>query len=542
MESELTPTKSPLVTAAHVKEFKPCVVASAALQHPPHALTAPEGERDPEGASDNGEVPWETEKNGQRRSAKECGKEVKGGEKTTGGAPPDGGWGWVVLLGSFVVMVLISSMGPCFSLVYSRLLLSFGSSSTTVAWIFNTFSLVWNVMGPVVGPLTAECGHRKVAVTGALLCSLALIFSAFSSSAWMLLLTFSLIGGVGAGLVVGASVLILPLYFSRRRGFANGLFMAGTSVGLFIAPHLITYLQDLYTFKGATLILGAIVLNGCAAGSTYHPISWHMQHQRKSSSNITEESQRKPLTKTINKNNPLGTSELLNGKHQIDKDAPRRRCFVTRVVISTVRDLGILQSSRALIIALTSTLVMNGYLNFIMMVPFIVTKGKHTPYDAAWCVSVSGISNLLTRVIVSALADCSWFHLRACYMAGILLIALSSLAFSFIPSLAWMTVTMAVWGCGVGAFMGLYNLIMIRYMGMKKLPSMYGASSLLNGLGFITIGPLIGYIRDLSGSYQVSLWVLVVTEALCVFLWFLMPAAAARDNRKALEREQGGLQ
>lgn len=105
MESELTPTKSPLVTAAHVKEFKPCVVASAALQHPPHALTAPEGERDPEGASDNGEVPWETEKNGQRRSAKECGKEVKGGEKTTGGAPPDGGWGWVVLLGSFVVMV-----------------------------------------------------------------------------------------------------------------------------------------------------------------------------------------------------------------------------------------------------------------------------------------------------------------------------------------------------------------------------------------------------------------------------------------------------
>lgn len=65
-------------------------------------------------------------------------------------------------------------------------------------------------------------------------------------------------------------------------------------------------------------------------------------------------------------------------------------------------------------------------------------------------------------------------------------------AFSFIPNLAWMTVTMAVWGCGVGAFMGLYNLIMIRYMGMKKLPSMYGASSLLNGLGFITIGPLIG--------------------------------------------------
>ncbi|XP_027210303.2 monocarboxylate transporter 12-B [Penaeus vannamei] len=542
MESELTTTKSALVTAAHVKQFKPCVVAPPPLQSPAQPLAAPEGERDPEGASENGEVPWELEKNGQRRSAKDCGKEDKAREKTAEGAPPDGGWGWVVLLGSFVVMVLISSMGPCFSLVYSRLLLSFGSSSTTVAWIFNSFSLVWNVMGPVVGPLAAECGHRKVAVTGAFLCSLALILSAFSSSAWILLLSFSLIGGVGAGLVVGASVLILPLYFSRRRGFANGLFMAGTSVGLFIAPHLITYLQDLYTFKGATLILGAIVLNGCAAGATYHPASWHMQHERKSSSNVTEDAQRTPLSKTTNKNKLVGLPKLPNGKHQIEKDASYRRFFVTRVVLSTVRDLGILKSSRALIIALTSTLVMNGYLNFIMMVPFMVTTARHTPHDAAWCVSASGISNLLTRVIVSALADCSWFHLRGCYMTGILLIALSSFAFSFISSLTWMTVTMAVWGCGVGAFMGLYNLIMIRYMGMKKLPSMYGASSLLNGLGFITIGPLIGYIRDLSGSYQVSLWVLVVTEALCVLLWFLMPAAASRDNRKALGREQGGLQ
>lgn len=105
MESELTTTKSALVTAAHVKQFKPCVVAPPPLQSSAQPLAAPEGERDPEGASENGEVPWELEKNGQRRSAKDCGKEDKAREKTAEGAPPDGGWGWVVLLGSFVVMV-----------------------------------------------------------------------------------------------------------------------------------------------------------------------------------------------------------------------------------------------------------------------------------------------------------------------------------------------------------------------------------------------------------------------------------------------------
>ncbi|XP_042228886.1 monocarboxylate transporter 5-like isoform X2 [Homarus americanus] len=338
--------------------------------------------------------------------------------------------------------------------------------------------------------------------------------------------------GLGAGLVVTTSVLIVPLYFTHRLGRANGVFMAGTSVGQFIAPHLITFLQDRYAFTGATLILGAIVLNTSVAAATFHPVSWHTGHLDCETG--------KPFPEKVFLRQSASSRQLnsnLASSNQVTSNRKSRKMngLLLRVAQSTLRDLGILRSPRALIIAVSSTLVVNGYLNFIMMVPFMVQEAGHSPQSSAWCVSVSGVFNLLTRLAMSAFSECPCFNMHICYVVGIFTIAASSLAFSFLTNATWLMVVMGVWGCGVGAFMGLYNLVMIRYMGIHNLPPMFGAASLLNGLGFITLGPLLGWVRDLSESYAFSIWLLASTQFLCVLLWFFMPAAVARDERRALQ-------
>lgn len=68
----------------------------------------------------------------------------------------------------------------------------------------------------------------------------------------------------------------------------------------------------------------------------------------------------------------------------------------------------------------------------------------------------------------------------------------SSQVFSLLESLPWLMMTMAVFGLGLGSTMGLYNLIMARFMGIENLPPIFGASSLALAVGFITVGPLIG--------------------------------------------------
>lgn len=81
---------------------------------------------------------------------------------------------------------------PSFGILFSRQLLEWRASSTTVAVIFIIFLVVWRLAGVVLGTLVREFGFRRVAVTGTLLTATCLTFSAFAASLVHLLITFSL--------------------------------------------------------------------------------------------------------------------------------------------------------------------------------------------------------------------------------------------------------------------------------------------------------------------------------------------------------------
>lgn len=70
--------------------------------------------------------------------------------------------------------------------------------------------------------------------------------------------------------------------------------------------------------------------------------------------------------------------------------------------------------------------------------------------------------------------------------------ALTFIVFSFVSDLTWMKITLAVWGYGVGTTISLYILLMPKYMGLEKMPAIFGAQSLMTAAGNLTLGPLIG--------------------------------------------------
>lgn len=96
-----------------------------------------------------------------------------------------------------------------------------------------------------------------------------------------------------------------------------------------------------------------------------------------------------------------------------------------------------------------------------------------------------------------------------------------------------MMVVMGLWGCGVGASMGVYNLVMIAVMGLDNLAPVFGASCFMVAIGFITFGPLIGVVRDVSGSYYISMWMVSAMTFISLILWLFMPAAQAYDAKKS---------
>lgn len=196
---------------------------------------------------------------------------------------------------------------------------------------------------------------------------------------------------------------ILPHYFKRHRGRAFAFLGAGACTGQMAGPPLITYLQQEYGFRGATIIMAALLLNSCVAAAVFHPVEWHTG---KSSRNYRN----------------------TDSKPSLDNSKKENRCCVTlqQIFSTLVTNFKILKSPKTLIILFGACFIQAGYLNFFSIVPFVMVGEGYTQEEASWCMSVSGICNLVTRLVVCPLTDWPRCSKRACYMVGTAAMALTT--------------------------------------------------------------------------------------------------------------------
>ncbi|XP_047472158.1 monocarboxylate transporter 9-like isoform X2 [Penaeus chinensis] len=384
---------------------------------------------------------------------------------------PDGGWAWVILVGASLILVLVDTIGQCFGVIFSTFLLDLGTDLTTSTWIFNIASFLWSITGPFLGPLEEEFGWRSVALGASFVLAAGTVMSAFVTSAAMLFFTYSTLVGLGCGVLYNISCMIVPFYFNKRRGLANGVLMAWEGGGQFLGPPLINFLQAQYGFRGATLVLGAIVFNCAVGAAVFHPVEWHLKPLEKSEGVRPESSQGKvPDAPTLSNEGsdsqasaenvlskqseegkpksprspdtlrqpnqsqvpqvhrlPDGIPEQQKSPHPAAKENTKKQedSTIVRLIKSTLADLCILKHARAVVIALSITLTLNANENFLNVLPFAMQEAGHSLHDVATGVSVSALCGMLIRVVVSPLTDMPKFNMRVVFMFGSLVVALS---------------------------------------------------------------------------------------------------------------------
>lgn len=201
--------------------------------------------------------------------------------------------------------------------------------------------------------------------------------------------------------------IVIPHYFNRRRNIANSIMSAGMSTSHMVMPLLITYLHEEYGYRGGTLILGAFILNVCAAAMVLHPVAWHTH-----AANYTK------ITTNTNKNDKKLTSR---------KSECKSGGCLKRLISTAVDNLHYIKSPRIFQIAAQIALQCTLLFNVFSLIPFAMLKEGFSQQESSFCMAMAGTFNLGSRFLTALLACCPTLRVFYVFLFGIAITTVSLL-------------------------------------------------------------------------------------------------------------------
>lgn len=189
-----------------------------------------------------------------------------------GYTPPEGGWGWAVVVGAFISIGFSYAFPKSITVFFKEIEAIFNATPSQVSWISSIMLAVMYAGGPISSILVNKFGSRPIIILGGCLAGSGLIAASFCETVEQLYFFIGVVGGLGLAFNLNPALTMIGKYFYQRRPIANGIAMAGSPVFLSTLAPLNSWLYDEFGWRGSFLILGGLLLNCCVAGSLMRPI------------------------------------------------------------------------------------------------------------------------------------------------------------------------------------------------------------------------------------------------------------------------------
>lgn len=186
------------------------------------------------------------------------------------------------------------------------------------------------------------------------------------------------------------------------------------------------------------------------------------------------------------------------------------------------------------IVCFANVLVFLGY-----FIPFVFLRDRATeelnitPENAAFLLSIIGITNTIGRVMTGALADLRKVDSLIINNISLIITGLATALSPLCKSYVTLCIYTAVFGLNAAAFISLTSIIICDLLGLDKLTNAFGLLSLVRGISTILGPPLAGAIYDATNSYHMAFilgGILIIIGGLLHFILFIPTIAKRRKE------------
>ncbi|XP_047505562.1 monocarboxylate transporter 12-B-like isoform X2 [Pieris napi] len=450
-------------------------------------------------------------------------------EKRVKLVPPDGGWGWIIVLGTGLSTIFNQSMLSLFSLLYGDALEAMGHRTAGAAIVMNTMLCVSNCSGPFAGVLVKLTSPRFVCVTGSIICTVGIFLSGFSTNIIHLVITYGILLGAGLGFIQNASFVAINSYFKLKKSIAVGIAMTGTGIGQTLMPHVVRYLLDSYGFRGACLLLSAMSLHGICGTLLIQPVEWHMKKIEEEvvvdeKVNLLEESKKND---ELNNTAQRATSPIVNddGKQKLVPDFHSHRDLKSlgdsksnghlngtskspQNTKSGLRklyelfDISLLKNPRFLNVIIGTALTSISLQNFSMLYPlFLQNAAGMNKQETANCMSAVAFADIIGRLSIPQLQAKFNISARMTLIITCIWVFIVRQILAYQTDIYVILVLSSMYGIGRSMVIVARNITISEQCQVEQVASAVGLGMLSMGLLTPPIGYFLGWVRDFTEDY-----------------------------------------
>lgn len=436
---------------------------------------------------------------------------------------PDGGWGWIIVAASLAFNIIYDGCSYSFGILFTKLLDYFGDTKSNTAWIGSLFFSVPLLCGPIAAIVSRKLGYRASTMLGGLIASIGFAIGSFANSVLTLVLSYGLISGLGVSIPYFNSTVIVANYFNKRRALATGIAECGAGAGTLIFAPFVQYLVSDYGWRGAMLILSAVVGNIVVCGALYRPLRrkkvvvtnyvstelskmlTEVEKDPQSCNNTTEtelelssndntvDQYANTIQNGISKTYPNDKAdsvhiELLN-KSTLNQNIEVLDTWTFRSYLNDLKQM----TSLSFILFLMSNFVMYFWYDvpYVFFVDKTVEDGL-TMTKATYLISIIGLVHTLGILAYGAVGDRKFIDSTLLFGVSILLCGVSVLCVPMTRSYPFWIILSVGFGLFSAATEVLVPLILIKIAGLKNLDTAFGIVMFLEGVANLVGPPVAG--------------------------------------------------